>query len=135
MSRYSNTTNFDALDHKSIKQFLLNEIKSIKLIIIFGSFAKGDDNKDSDLDIAFLTAQQITNVKRWQVAQSLASQINRDVDLVDLSNANDVFKFQIVSQGQIIYQLKNMDSYLDQVYLTYLKLNEDRQGIIDNYGK
>ena len=115
------------MDYKNIKQFLLSNIESIKLIIVFGSFATGDNNKNSDIGIAFLTTKTISDVQRWQVAQSIASHINRDVDLVDITKANDVFKFQIVSQGKIIYQLKNMDQYLDQIYLTYLRLNEDRQ--------
>ena len=103
-----------------------------KLIIIFGSYAKGLQTNDSDLDIAFYSDKNIDNYNRWLLAQEIAIELNIDVDLVDLKNANDVLKFEIVSSGEVILN-KNMDIFLDRSYTNYFQLNDDRREILEYY--
>jgi predicted nucleotidyltransferase len=105
-----------------------------KLIIIFGSFAKGETTKDSDLDIAFYSQSEIDNYQRWLLAGDLAIEFNIDVDLIDLKKANDVLRFEIVSNGEVILN-KNMDNFLDRSYVNYFVLNEDRKEILDYYDR
>jgi hypothetical protein len=54
--------------------------------------------------------------------------------LVDLDSANDVFKFQIASQGVVIYAARRqgLEHYLDNIYAAYLQLNDDRKAILDD---
>jgi len=103
-----------------------------KLVIIFGSYAKGVQNSDSDIDIAFFSEDKISNWQRWQVAQDIAIGLNIDVDLIDMNSANDVLKFEIVSHGEIILN-KNMDHFLDKCYIDYMRLNDDRGEILKYY--
>lgn len=122
------------LDYGQIQSFLESRL-SLKLLILFGSFASGDANESSDVDLAFLTTAPIDSVSRWEMAQELAILLNKDVDLVDLATTNDVFRFQIVSTGRVLFQQNDMDRYLDQVYLTYLQLNDDRAEVLKYYGR
>lgn len=106
---------------------------TVKLIILFGSVAKGNDFADSDLDLAFLATHSVSNVQRWELAQELANKLHQEVDLVDLATVNDVFKFQIVSEGKVLYAQDGADDFMDRAYTTYLQLNDDRKEIIQNY--
>ena len=119
---------------KIIVDYLKSKIQNLEAVIIFGSFANNLANKDSDIDIAFLCKDKISNIKRWQLQEELASTLNRNVDLVDLESANEVFKFQIVSQGMVIYAAcrQSLELYLDKIYTIYLQLNDDRKAILDD---
>ncbi|KXS45503.1 MAG: putative nucleotidyltransferase [Candidatus Frackibacter sp. T328-2] len=115
-----------------IKSFLIDEL-SPTLIYLFGSFAKGVGRPDSDIDIAFLSQKNLDEYKVFLIAQKLADQLNREVDLVDINKASTVLKAQII-QGKLIYNadnLKKMNFELETMK-KYAKLNEERQVIIDN---
>lgn len=73
------------------------------LIILFGSLVKGNFRKDSDIDIAYLSDKEISNVERFWVSQEIADSLNRDIDLIDLKKASTVLKAQIVGTGEVIY--------------------------------
>ncbi|MFZ5945138.1 MAG: type VII toxin-antitoxin system MntA family adenylyltransferase antitoxin, partial [Bacillota bacterium] len=60
----------------------LKERVSPYVIYVFGSFARGELNKESDIDIAFLNENALNNYELFLFAQELASLLGRDVDLV-----------------------------------------------------
>ncbi len=119
---------------KTIIDFLKSKILNLQTVIVFGSFANNSANKNSDIDIAFLSKDKISNIERWQLQEELASKLNKNVDLVDLETANDVFKFQVASQGVVIYAActRDIEYYLDNIYTAYLQLNDDRKAILDD---
>ena len=90
--------------------------------------------KESDLDLAFIVRPPIDNITRWEIEQALSVEINRTVDLVDLEQASDVFKFQIVTTGSMLFQSEDFNLYFDQIYLNYLQLNDDRKEILQHVG-
>lgn len=103
---------------KSQREEIVEFLKArmpVHLIILFGSEAKSVASKDSNLDWAFLAKPSISNMRRWDIAQELAIFLQRDVDLVDLEKASDVFKFQIVSEGEIFFEAGDFNAYLDQI--------------------
>ncbi len=121
---------------QEVADFLKNELLSVELIIIFGSFiTKHFDPQHSDIDIAFLNADILSDVQRWNIQEKLASRLNRDIDLVDLQTCNDVLKLEIVHHGQIIYQQASLktEQFLDNAYINYIQLNEDRAEILEHY--
>lgn len=124
----------NALGDKVKEQVLLH-LSSLEpeLVILFGSYASGDYSDNSDIDIAFLSKQNLSNVDRWEVQERLAKELGIDVDLVDMKKANDVINFQIVSSGMVIYENdKTMSGFfMDMVYRRYLQLNEDRKEILE----
>lgn len=119
------------LDLDYIKSFLIAELKA-ELIYLFGSYAHGNNRDGSDLDLAFLTSKEVDDYQRFLTAQKLASKLNIEVDLIDLSKASTVFKAQII-QGKLIYA-KNKRQKQEFELLTlkkYARLNEERKEIID----
>ena len=113
-----------------IKSFLIKELQA-ELIYLFGSYAKKTSREDSDLDLAFLSKGNIDDYQRFLSAQKMASELNIDVDLVDLSKVSTVFKAQVIT-GKLIYA-KNERIKQDFELLTlkkYARLNEERREII-----
>jgi len=125
---------------KRLQQIVINtlqkEIKELKLITLFGSVVTPyfQQNK-SDIDIAFLATQKIDNIQRWEIQEKLASQLNSDIDLVDLNNSNDVLRFEVISKGKNIFIKPSMEleHTLDSIFFNYIKLNEDRAEIMELY--
>jgi hypothetical protein len=123
-----------------MKQKDLNEVKEcinskisilleqfdIKLIYIFGSYAKGTNNKNSDLDIGILMGEY-TPFDKINLISELVGILGRDdIDVVILNNSNSILKFQVIKYGKIVYMVseyekvifesKTMDEYMDMEY-------------------
>ena len=121
---------------RTIVEFLNNEILELKWVSLFGSVInKNFDENRSDIDIAFISSRNITNVERWEIQEKLASQLNIDIDLVDLSKSNDVISFEAISKGINIFKKssKKLEQFLDSIYINYIQLNEDRKEILEMY--
>ena len=84
----------------------------LKLLILFGSRARGDYDLSSDWDIAFLDASNPSNTKPYWfpgadllITLSNLLQISEDrIDLVDLSTCSDILSHFIARDGQLIYE-------------------------------
>ncbi len=103
-----------------IQDFLVSKINPC-FIIVFGSYAKGTANKNSDIDVAvFLEDTQITSYDLFIIAQELAELLNIEVDLVNLGTASTVFKAQIYTTGIVIYS--NDDTLLKKQQMIALSM-------------
>ena len=109
----------------------------MQAIYLFGSYANGTEHPESDVDIAFLCEETVDNLERWRVSELLASQLNRDVDLVDLTNASEVLRMQVVGKGKRIYVRDEVmvEAFEDRVYMLYIDLNENRSAILEDIAK
>ncbi|GAA0719765.1 hypothetical protein GCM10008905_08220 [Clostridium malenominatum] len=114
-----------------INEVLIEKINPY-LIYVFGSAAKGLLREDSDIDIAFLSEENLSDYQVFMVAQELASSLNRDIDLIDLKKASTVFKAQILGTGIKIYCTdKTRRMYFEMRSLKeYALLNEEREIIL-----
>ncbi|MCG9730978.1 nucleotidyltransferase domain-containing protein [Shewanella sp. Isolate13] len=90
---------------------ILAKVPDVKLIYLFGSFASGEQHPKSDLDVAILPAKALDNLSRWQLAQTLACELNIDVDLIDLNTASTVLCQQVITQGVLLWGSQNDDNY------------------------
>ena len=119
------------VDFEAVKSFLIEELQA-GLIYLFGSYAKGKERPDSDLDLAFLSSKEIDDYQRFLTAQKLASKLNIEVDLIDLKKASTVFKAQII-QGKLLYaeDEKQKQEFEMLTLKKYARLNEERKEIID----
>jgi uncharacterized protein len=110
---------------------LLGELKP-EGIILFGSHAKGCARQDSDIDLAFLSSESFSEYEIFVKAEALASELNCDINLIDLQKASTVFAYNILTTGEILEvkndYLWNRFSYL--TYSLYAKLNEERHEIL-----
>ena len=102
------------------------------VIYLFGSASRNELRKDSDIDIAFLTDNDVDPYKCFMKAQELADIFKREVDLINLNTSSTVFKAQVVGNGKRIYcsdDTKRM--YFEMRTLkSYAMLNEEREVIL-----
>ena len=119
------------------KKTILQEIDAVVIIYLFGSFASGLSNKNSDLDLAIYCKKKINSQKLWDLSQKIASLLNIEVDLVDLHEASTVLAYQIINEGKIIdcSDNKEKDFFENKIYSMYLRLNDTRKEILDNIKK
>lgn len=99
------------LDKTLLIKSILAKLPTVKLIYLFGSFASGEQHSKSDLDIAILPVKTLDNLNRWQLAQSLACELDIDVDLIDLTSASTVLCQQVITQGQLLWGESNDDDF------------------------
>ena len=113
---------------------LLVEKLNPTFIYLFGSAATNTMNKDSDIDIAFLSKGSFDKYDLFILAQELSDIAKRDVDLINLADTSTVFKVQIIGKGKVIY---SNDEYFRHEYeiralKEYTMLNRERKEIINN---
>lgn len=123
-------------DIQKIITFLQSKM-TLRLLILYGSYASGHATEKSDIDLAFIADEDLDYMDvRLTLALEIASLMHVEfVDLIDLKSIDDVFRFVIVSTGEVIYQEGNFDTYLDLVYTKYLQLNEDRREILKHFAE
>lgn len=117
---------------EKIKNKLIEDLEC-EAIVLFGSFARGTQNNESDIDIAFKTKKQITSKQKFYLKQELEDIAGRDIDLINLDDIGDGFRYEILINGKTLYcadELK-FEMYKLDMYREYLELNESRQSIIE----
>lgn len=84
---------------------------TLKLLILFGSRARGDHSPSSDWDIAYLSDPSQEKGATWFPGADLLltlsehGQIPGDlIDLIDLSTCSDILAHFIAQEGQLIYE-------------------------------
>jgi len=88
------------IDQAAVVQTLRVELGERLLgIYAFGSQVSGQARRDSDLDLAVLLAGKTDPVELWNLAQEIATRIDREVDLVDLRDASTVLQYRVVTTG------------------------------------
>ena len=119
-----------------IKKFILENV-DCDAIVLFGSYARGTQNAESDIDIALKPNTNISKKQIFYLSQDLEEKIKTEVDLINLDDINDSFRYEILINGKTIYckdELK-FELYKLDMYREYLELNESRQIIIDRIKK
>ncbi|MFI5343508.1 MAG: nucleotidyltransferase domain-containing protein [Chlamydiales bacterium] len=121
-------------------QILQQKIPRLVAVIAFGSFGTKYEREDSDLDLAILTEEvqsSIDIVRLWDIAQDIARTIDLDVDLINLRSASTVFCYQILTTGSVIFCSNQLIlAHFDTLIISmYLRLQEDRKDILDDYEK
>lgn len=121
----------------NLKQQLVETIQN-KLnpafIILFGSFVKGTNRIDSDIDLAYFSKEPLSSYERFLLASELAVIAGREVDLIDLKQIDTVFTMQIFSQGKPIY-IQDENEFTRQkmrAYSMYASLCEQRASVIES---
>ena len=119
-----------------IKKIILENV-DCDAIVLFGSYARGTQNAESDIDIAIKPNTNISKKQIFYLSQDLEEEIKTEVDLINLDDINDSFRYEILINGKTIYckdELK-FELYKLDMYREYLELNESRQIIIDRIKK
>lgn len=85
------------------------------LAFLFGSFASGETNSESDIDIAILFPPSLSARKRADARLKLLTKLSRtlprEIDLVVLNDIRSLFlKYVIVSEGLVIFEADRSES-------------------------
>lgn len=117
-----------------IVERILQVMPEVWAIYQFGSAGTPFERNDSDIDLAILAPKPMTNLARWELAQDLARQLRRDVDLVELQSASTVLRHQALHHGRRIYCADRFASeeFESRTLADYVHLNEARRGILED---
>ena len=125
------------MDDNALIEQIRQSVPDLIALYRFGSQAKGAARPESDVDLAVLARDPISNLCRFELAQELATQLHRDVDLVDLRAASTVMRMQVISTGECLDApdepaRREFEMY---AYSDYARLNEERRGILEDIRK
>lgn len=125
------TMDFDKSLNKAI-ELLISRVNPI-VVYLFGSAARNELRKDSDIDIAYLSDVRLSQYENFMVAQELADIFKMDVDLINLKESSTVFRAQVVGTGRRIYcSDENRRMYFEmRAFKEYALLNEERHNILE----
>lgn len=111
----------------------MKEKMDCEAIVLFGSYVRETQTEESDIDIAFKTKQKISKQEQFDLIQELEEMLKIDVDLVNLDDITDVFRYEILMNGRTLYCKDSFefDMYKLDMFREYLELNESRKEIIE----
>jgi predicted nucleotidyltransferase len=95
------------LDTPSIQAYLARQ-PDIVIAYLFGSVARGEENRLSDVDIAILLEPDLNRETQLEVQikylTELDQMICRDVQLVILNDAPPMLAYQVIRDGLLLYE-------------------------------
>ncbi|WP_028458262.1 nucleotidyltransferase domain-containing protein [Chloroflexus sp. Y-396-1] len=112
---------------------LLADYDSIEFALLFGSFADGNPQPWSDMDIAVYLSRSLGLLEQGQLTATLERHLNRDVDLLVLNTAldhNPALAYRAITEGMLLFcrdretfvdcKTRAMLRYLDTTFLRAL---------------
>lgn len=118
---------------EKIVKILLNNL-DCEAIVLFGSYSRGTQNAESDIDIAIKVKKELDKKELYRLSNLLADELNKEVDLINLDEIGDTFRYEILINGKTLYCKDELqfELYKLDMYREFLELNECRQDIINN---
>lgn len=119
-----------------IVKILLDNLEC-EAIVLFGSYSRGTQNAESDIDIAIKVKEKLDKKELYRLSNLLADELNKEVDLINLDEIGDTFRYEILINGKTLYCKDELqfELYKLDMYREFLELNESRQEIINNIKK
>jgi len=116
-----------------IVDVIRRELHGVIAVYLFGSRARQQARSDSDVDVAVLLDGELPPLRRWEIQERLAAELNRDVDLVDLARASTVMRAQVVTTGTPILDADpaRRRRIEGESLAAYARLNEDRREVLE----
>ena len=100
----------------------LNAYPELKLVVLFGSMARGAETLDSDVDLAVQAECPLTVEQKMGITEALALEFNRPVDLIDLRTVGQPLLGEIVAEGR---RIKGSNEDWAQLIFRNIMDNED----------
>ena len=83
---------------------VLARLPDVWAVYVYGSFARGEDWPSSDLDVAVLLPPGRHVVDPLQLISEISRLVHREVDLVDLRQAGDVLRREVLESGRTLFE-------------------------------
>jgi predicted nucleotidyltransferase len=102
----------------------------LRLIVLFGSAARGVMHGESDIDLGVLVEKKLTTSRRIALWSQLSRLFSQDVDLSVLNHIDPAVAFQIASEGVVLFEdepdtWENWKSYAIRQYWDTEKFRTD----------
>ena len=85
------------------RDVLLAALPRALALYVYGSFARGDEWPQSDLDLAVLLPADQDIPDLLGLIGEISTHTGRDVDLVDLRKAGDVLRREVLEAGRVLH--------------------------------
>lgn len=83
----------------------LAEKYGLRLVLLFGSQARGETHKESDIDIAYLSGKSLDFNQECYLNFEFTTVFHQDrVDTVDLKKANPLLMYTVFDSPKILFQ-------------------------------
>ncbi len=76
----------------------------IKLVILYGSVARGKERHSSDVDLAVLYDHPLSADEKMRIMEELGQALGREVDLVDLFSLNGTLLRKVLCGGKVLHR-------------------------------
>ncbi|MFB2939323.1 nucleotidyltransferase domain-containing protein [Aerosakkonemataceae cyanobacterium BLCC-F154] len=114
------------------------QIPYLKLLILFGSRAKGNANEDSDWDFAVLYDPELRKIheksgwdwlKIWSVLETVFDLPENKVDVVILNDCSNIMAHTIARDGKLLYERESgeFERFKQQALMTSSELKTFRE--------
>lgn len=101
-------------DLRSAIPKILEQVPYLKLLVLFGSRARGDNFPSSDWDFALLFDEDLRKqyesrggweqFRSWGILQQVLGLGDKEMDWIDLKDASDLLAHAIARDGVVIYE-------------------------------
>lgn len=118
---------------EKLKEILLGKLNNVEAIVLFGSYSRGKEKFDSDIDVAIKLSKPLEKENIISLKNEIEEILGIDVHLIDLYSINEDFRYEILISGKTLY-CKNeyeFEMYKLKCFSEYLMFSEDRKPIID----
>lgn len=103
----------------------------LQLVLLFGSVAKGNVHRKSDIDLGFLFDEPVDVVA---LTNEVTKLLRSDrVDVVDLRRASPLLKFCAVKKGKVLYE--RSDGLFNQFFSLAFRMYVDTKKLRDVRGE
>jgi predicted nucleotidyltransferase len=104
-------------------------------VYVYGSFARGDNWPDSDLDIAVLLPPEQRIADLLELMGDISEHVHRDVDVVDLRRVCDVLRREVLESGRTLFESdpEKVLAWEASAMSRYAHYREEVRGILDDF--
>jgi predicted nucleotidyltransferase len=106
---------------RAIVTHLRSHLPACKAIYLFGSYATGYANDDSDLDLGVWCGAAIDKTLHATTALELAAICGIETDLLDLSSCTRLLRYEVVTRGQRWFHDGSAELFEETARNMYLK--------------
>ncbi len=107
----------------------------LRLVVLFGSVARGKTHAESDVDVGVLSKRPITFNRRLKLWLELSRLFRAEIDLAILNHVNPVLGFAVARDGKLLFEdetwaWENWRSYQIRQFWDTKKFRDDVQRYI-----
>jgi predicted nucleotidyltransferase len=104
-------------------------------VYVYGSFARGEEWPESDLDIAVLLPPNRHIPDLLELLSAVSERIHRNVDIVDLRGVGDVLRCEVLESGRTLFESdpEKVLAWEASAMSRYAHYREEVRGILDDF--